>query len=310
PGQTQHGEADGAGREGRTPGPRPGRPRRRPGGGPPARQGPRRGGPRLAARQRPRPGHIGSALPSAPGTDGRLPARSGPAMALPPRPGIPGPTVPFAAPENRRGPRSGPSRARRKGAATRSGGRPLRRHCAPYAVPGRTDVRSLALGGFLELRARGDLHAVAGRDLDRLAGLRVARGARGTVGALEGQETGNGDLLVALGDDVADDVGERGQHGVGVLASHLGAVGQRGHQLTAVHVVTPVFFLLLRRATRRDRVVRTAKPMLPGPRESPGTRVPRPDPRATGGAPWTSSLVKHPASTCGGNANPAPACAV
>src|SRR5690606_39233134 len=108
----------------------------------------------------------------------------------------------------------------------------------------------------------------------------------------------------------ADDDGHCGQLGGGVLASLLCAVLLCGHQLTAVHVVPPVFFLLLRRATRRDRVVRTAKPMLPGPRESPGTRVPRPDPRATGGAPWTSSLVKHPASTCGGNANPAPACAV
>src|SRR5687768_13773806 len=99
---------------------------------------------------------------------------------------------------------------------------PVRR---PWGVRRAT---SLALGGFLELGARGDLHAVASRNLDRVARLRVTRGASGTVGALEGEEAGDGDLLVALGDDLADGLGERGQHSVGVLAGHLGAVGQRG----------------------------------------------------------------------------------
>src|SRR5690606_14199968 len=53
------------------------------------------------------------------------------------------------------------------------GGRPTSLMCptgprTPFH--GVRTARSLALGGFLELAARGDLHAVAGRDLDRLTG--------------------------------------------------------------------------------------------------------------------------------------------
>ena len=140
-------------------------------------------------------------------------------------------------------------RARRLPTAVANSGRrgltAGRRAVVPRAATALLDARRglLALGGFLELGARRDLHAVAGRDLDRVTGLRVAGGASGTVGALEGQEAGDGDLLVALGDDLADGLGERGQNGVGVLTGHLGALGQSGHQLTAVHICTPVFFL-------------------------------------------------------------------
>src|SRR5689334_16783190 len=111
---------------------------------------------------------------------------------------------------------------------------------------GRVPSGLLPLGGFLELAARGDLHAVAGRDVDRVAGLRVAGGASGTVGALEGEEARNGDFLVALGDDVADGIGEGCQHGVRVLAGHLGALGEGCDQLTAVHGWYSVTFGLLR----------------------------------------------------------------
>ena len=146
----------------------------------------------------------------------------------------------------------------------------------------------LALGGFLELGARGDLHAVAGRDLDRVAGLRVARGASGTVGALEGQEAGDGDLLVALGDDLADGLGEGGQNGVGVLAGHLGALGQSGHQLTAVHVVTPVFFLPVRREIEADAARALGQSPDPGLLSDPRARIRILPPPAAG------KPIRHP----------------
>src|ERR1700712_1302294 len=48
-----------------------------------------------------------------------------------------------------------------------------------------TACESYLLGGGLQLAAGADLHAEARLDLDGLARLRVATGARGTVGALD-----------------------------------------------------------------------------------------------------------------------------
>src|SRR5690606_26215318 len=66
--------------------------------------------------------------------------------------------------------------------------------------PSRNGARPSLVGdGLLQGAAGGDLHAVAGRDLDLLTGLRVAAGTRGALDALDGQQARDLDSL-ALAD--------------------------------------------------------------------------------------------------------------
>lgn len=54
---------------------------------------------------------------------------------------------------------------------------------------------------------RNELGYTLGSDLDRLAGLRVAAGARGTLGDLQLADTRQGDFAIVL-QGVLDDLGE------------------------------------------------------------------------------------------------------
>src|SRR5699024_7360263 len=66
--------------------------------------------------------------------------------------------------------------------------------------------RSLrAASGTLQLRTSGQLDGVAGLDLDLFTGLRVATLASGTLGALNGEPAGDGELF-ALGHDIGEDI--------------------------------------------------------------------------------------------------------
>src|SRR5262249_310235 len=113
----------------------------------------------------------------------------------------------------------------------------------------------------LELGARGHLHAVSGGDLDGLAGGRVTAGTGGAVGALDGEEAGDGDLLVALGDDVAGEVYESRQDGVGILAGHRGALPDGADQLRTVHGEA----LRTLRSSRSRSGARQARPLMLAP---------------------------------------------
>src|SRR5688572_33101775 len=91
-------------------------------------------------------------------------------------------------------------------------------------------------GGLLQVRAGGHLDGVGGGDVDRLTGLRVAAGACRTLGALDGQQTGHGDL-VAAGDRVDELVLQAGEDRVHGRGGDIGALGDGGDQFSLVHEV-------------------------------------------------------------------------
>src|SRR4051794_10615138 len=99
----------------------------------------------------------------------------------------------------------------------------------------RRSARDVA-GGFLQVRARRDLDGVGRRDVDGLAGLRVAAGPRGALGALDGDQTGDGDLLAA-GDGVDELVLQARQDRVHGRGRDIGTLGDRGDQFALVHRV-------------------------------------------------------------------------
>src|SRR6478736_984541 len=70
-----------------------------------------------------------------------------------------------------------------------------------------------AARGLLQVRAGGHLDGVGRGDVDRLTGLRVAAGAGRALGALDGQQAGDGDLLAA-GDRVDELLLQSGERGV------------------------------------------------------------------------------------------------
>ncbi|OEI68954.1 hypothetical protein Cus16_1444 [Curtobacterium sp. ER1/6] len=74
------------------------------------------------------------------------------------------------------------------------------------SLPG--GAAGVLLDGSLELRAGADLDRVARGDLDGVTRLRVATGARGAVGLLEGDPARDGDLG-AVGDRRRDDAEQR-----------------------------------------------------------------------------------------------------
>src|SRR5690606_28377716 len=83
----------------------------------------------------------------------------------------------------------------------------VRRRPPPQERP---STGAVLLDGSLQLGAGGHLDALARRDLDLGAGLRVAAGASGRVDLLEGDPAGDRDLA-ALGDGIGDGAEERVQ---------------------------------------------------------------------------------------------------
>jgi hypothetical protein len=92
----------------------------------------------------------------------------------------------------------------------------------------------LPAAAFFSAEPAGDLDGLAGGDLDGLAGGGVAALAGSAVDLLEGQEAGDRDLLVALGDGVGHDGLERLEGGVDVLGGDAGGLGDGVHELVAV----------------------------------------------------------------------------
>src|SRR5882724_6900121 len=86
------------------------------------------------------------------------------------------------------------------------------------------------LDGFLEFLGGAERHLLAGLDLDRLAGGRVAAHAGGALADLEDAEADQADAVALLEvlDDQADDVVE---DAFGILLRHFAAVGQLGGEV-------------------------------------------------------------------------------
>src|SRR3954447_16003809 len=120
-------------------------------------------------------------------------------------------------------------------------------------------------GGLLQVRAGGHLDGVGGGDVDRLTGLRVAAGARGALGALDGQEARDGDL-VAAGDRVDELLLEAGEDRVDGRGRDVGALGDGGDQFGLVHEVPLVSAVAGARGSAPSRL------HLPG-RGAPGIRA-------------------------------------
>src|SRR5262245_37433422 len=111
--------------------------------------------------------------------------------------------------------------------------------------------------GVLECLERRDAHATRRLDANRFAGLWVATHTSGAVDARELGEPADRHRL-ALGDGLGDDVGERGQRFVGGPAVGFGALGEREHELSAVHGASSLGFRL--GPVRRGRQPATSIP--------------------------------------------------
>src|SRR5699024_8080335 len=94
--------------------------------------------------------------------------------------------------------------------------------------------RSLrAASGTLQLRTSGQLDGVAGLDLDLFTGLRVATLASGTLGALNGEPAGDGELF-ALGHDIGEDIEDTIEDIRDLRLGQAGILGNFCNELTAV----------------------------------------------------------------------------
>src|SRR5262245_3592425 len=111
--------------------------------------------------------------------------------------------------------------------------------------------------GVLERLERRDAHATRRLDANRFTGLWVATHTSGAVDARELGEPADRHRLT-LGDGLGDDVGERGQRFVGGPAVGFGALGEREHELSAVHGASSLGFRL--GPVRRGRQPATSIP--------------------------------------------------
>src|SRR3954453_3737157 len=125
--------------------------------------------------------------------------------------------------------------------------------------------------GLLEVRSGGHLDGVGGGDVDRRTGLRVAARARGALGALDGEEAGDGDLLPA-GDRVDELLLEAGEDRVDGRGRDIGALGDGRDQFGLVHEVPLVSAVAGARGSAPSRL---HLPGRGGPASAHGARTAR-----------------------------------
>ena len=94
---------------------------------------------------------------------------------------------------------------------------------------------SKAFGRGFQFRTGADLDRVGGRDLDRRARLRVARGACLARDAFDGEVARDGEL-VAFGEAVGHDVEQRVERRTRIFLGEFGSASQFGDEFGLVHV--------------------------------------------------------------------------